>query len=111
MPNLSPEQQAKVNALMAKCRVFYDAIKAAKPPTELGLALRDGLPFGDLKDESVGAIAVAVTNYEKGLAAELEKLAKMPTPEAAPTTNGEPAAAPDVTPTTRRKGAEATPKT
>lgn len=90
---------------MKKSRVFYEAILAAKPPTELGLAIRDGLPFDKLKDESIAAIALTASLYERGLAKLVEELAKVPDP-AAP--NGEtpaPADAPTVAPATQKKAA------
>jgi hypothetical protein len=65
---------------MKKSRVFYEALLAAKAPTELGLAIRDGVPFEKLKDDSVATVAMAVSLYEKGLAKLLEELAKVPDP-------------------------------
>jgi hypothetical protein len=61
---------------MKKARVLYDAILKANPPTELGLAIRDRVPFDKLKDESIAAVAVTVTAYESGLKALIAELAK-----------------------------------
>lgn len=82
MPNLSPEQQAKVDTLMRKARALYEAILRAKIPTAVGLAIRDGAGFDTLNDEGIAAVAVACVEYEKGLAELLAKLAATPTPAA-----------------------------
>jgi len=51
-------------------------------PSSLAFAVRDGVPFANLKDEAVEALAVTVTGYEKALTELVAKLAEQPTPAA-----------------------------
>lgn len=81
MPNLTPEQQAKADALMKKARVLYEAIVKAKPPQALAFAIRDGVAFEKLGEESIVAVAQASALYEKGLGELVAALSKVPDPE------------------------------
>lgn len=65
---LTAEEQAKVTALVARSKVLYEAILKANPGNELGIALRDKVPFDKLKDESIAQVATAVALFAKGLA-------------------------------------------
>lgn len=54
---------------------MYDAIQQAKPGNDLAFAIRDGLPFDKLKDESIAQVATAVVLFAQGVA-KLEQEAK-----------------------------------
>jgi hypothetical protein len=95
---------------MKKSRILYQAIVDSKPPSELGLAIRDGLPLDKLKDESIAAVAVAVTLYERGLLKALEEASKVPDPPAGNGATAPTEAAPTVTPPTAKKPAATSPK-
>jgi hypothetical protein len=70
---------------MMKTRLFYEAIVKASPPDSAGSAIKKKLPFEKIDDESIGAVAEAVVNYEKALTAAVKELEAQPS---APPSNG-----------------------
>lgn len=77
MATQTAEQKAAIEVLMMKSRLFYEAIVKAGPPDSTGLAIKRKAGFESLDDESIGAVAEAVVNYEKALQAAVDELAKV----------------------------------
>lgn len=65
----------------------------AKPGNDLAFALRDGVPFDKLKDESVAQVATTVVLFAKGVA-QLEEEAKAASDQSKPETPEEAPATP-----------------
>lgn len=102
MATLTPEQKAKIDALMKKAELLYGAMLKTAKPTSLAFAVRDAVPFANLKDDAVEALAVTVSGYEKSLTELVAKLAEQPSPAAETAAAASPAS-PDPAPATEEK--------
>jgi hypothetical protein len=81
---------------------LYEAILAAKPTSDLAVALRDGVAYDKLKDQGRVQVATAVVLFAKGMA-KLEEDAKAMADKGAAETASEATATPPAKPAETKK--------